>query len=138
MSGLRANPCTATAHGLICEKATGERHTRAFLYAATVWKNVDMTQRLQSGLIHFAFLPFQETPIRVPVHPVRSLARCTPPAPTAPARPWSVCGVAVRSVVSTPLRMSSLSLMASVWSGRLETVWVSFSLDEAPLYRLAL
>lgn len=25
VSGLRANPCTATAHGLICEKATGER-----------------------------------------------------------------------------------------------------------------
>lgn len=24
VSGLRANPCTATAHGLICEKATGE------------------------------------------------------------------------------------------------------------------
>lgn len=29
--GLRANPCTATAHGLICEKATGEifKHFRA-------------------------------------------------------------------------------------------------------------
>lgn len=24
VTGLRANPCTATAHGLICEKATGE------------------------------------------------------------------------------------------------------------------
>lgn len=30
-SGLKANPCTATAHGLICEKATGERH------AHTTW-----------------------------------------------------------------------------------------------------
>lgn len=38
VSGLRANPCTATAHGLICEKATGERHTHGFLYAASVWK----------------------------------------------------------------------------------------------------
>lgn len=138
MSGLRANPCTATAHGLICEKATGERHTHGFLYAASVWKNVDMTQELRSDLTHCAFLPVQETPIRVPVHPVRSLARCTPPAPTAPARPWNVCGVAARSVVSTPLRMSSLSLMASVLSGRLETVWVSFSLYEALLYSLAL
>ncbi|XP_019738990.1 attractin-like protein 1 [Hippocampus comes] len=26
VSGLRANPCTATAHGLICEKATGNRN----------------------------------------------------------------------------------------------------------------
>lgn len=26
--GLRANPCTATAHGLICEKATGGRPRR--------------------------------------------------------------------------------------------------------------
>lgn len=138
VSGLRANPCTATAHGLICEKATGERHTHGFLYAASVWKNVDMTQELRSDLTHCAFLPVQETPIRVPVHPVRSLARCTPPAPTAPARPWNVCGVAARSVVSTPLRMSSLSLMASVLSGRLETVWVSFSLYEALLYSLAL
>ena len=28
VSGLRANPCTATAHGLICEKATGETHVQ--------------------------------------------------------------------------------------------------------------
>lgn len=30
VSGLRANPCTATARGLICEKATGEiyKHLR--------------------------------------------------------------------------------------------------------------
>uniref|UniRef100_A0A668APG4 Attractin like 1 n=1 Tax=Myripristis murdjan TaxID=586833 RepID=A0A668APG4_9TELE len=27
VSGLRANPCTATAHGLICEKAAGKRQT---------------------------------------------------------------------------------------------------------------
>ena len=26
-SGLKANPCTATAHGLICEKASGEIYT---------------------------------------------------------------------------------------------------------------
>lgn len=74
---------------------------------------------------NYPSLPVQETPIRVPVHPVRSLARCTPTVPTAPAKPWSACGAAVRSAVWTPLPMSSLSPTASVWSGRLEIVWVS-------------
>lgn len=32
VTGLRANPCTATAHGLICEKATGETHTQYSLH----------------------------------------------------------------------------------------------------------
>lgn len=69
--------------------------------------------------------PLQETPVRVPDHPARSLARCTPTVPTAPTRPWSACGAAAPSVVLTPLLMSSLSLMASVWSGRQEIVLVS-------------
>lgn len=88
----------------------------------------NITQELRCDLkkkTHYPFLPVQETPVRVPVHPVRSLVRCTPTVPTAPARPWSVCGAAVRSAVSTRLPMSSLFLMASAWSGRLEIVWVS-------------
>lgn len=71
------------------------------------------------------FYPVQAIPIRVPDHPARNLALYTPTAPTAPARPWSVCGAAVHSAVSTPLPMSSLFPMASVWSGRLAIVWVS-------------
>jgi len=67
----------------------------------------------------------QETPIRVPAHLARSLARYTPTVPTVPARPWSACGVAARSAVWTPPHMSSPSPMASVWSGRLQIVWVS-------------
>lgn len=69
--------------------------------------------------------PVQETPIRVPVRPVRSLARCTTTVPTVLARPWSVCGAAVRSAVSTRPHMSSLFPMASVWSGKLQIAWVS-------------
>lgn len=73
----------------------------------------------------FLSFPLQETPIRVPVHPVRSLAHYTQTVPTVPVRPWSVCGAAAHNAVLTPLRMSSLFPMASVWSGRLEIVWVS-------------
>lgn len=71
------------------------------------------------------FLPVQETRVRAPVLPVGRLVRCTPTVPTAPARTWSACGAAARSVASTRPPMSSLSLMASVWSGRPEIVWVS-------------
>ncbi len=56
--------------------------------------------------------------------PVRRPALCAPPAPTAPASPWSACGAAVRSAASTPRRTSSPSLMDSVWSGRRRTAQV--------------
>lgn len=90
----------------------------------------NITQELRSEFFkktktHYHFLPLQETPVRVPVRPVRSLVPCTPAVPTAPAKPWSVCGVAVCSAALTRLPMSSLFLMASAWSGRLEIVWVS-------------
>lgn len=67
----------------------------------------------------------QETPIRALTRLVRSLARCTPTAPTVPARPWSACGAAACSAASTPPHTSSLSPTASAWSGRLAIVWVS-------------
>lgn len=117
VSGLRANPCTATAHGLICEKATGERCGRA---TGTCYR-----QELEKHQPPYLFPPVQETRVRAPVHPVGRLVRCTPTVPTAPARTWSACGAAVRSAASTRPPMSSLFLMASVWSGRPEIVWVS-------------
>lgn len=114
VTGLRANPCTATAHGLICEKATGE----IFMYFSTYFSTF-------RNLTRFALPPVQEIPVRVPAHPARNLVRCTPTVPTAPARARSACGAAAHSVALTPLLMSSLFLMASVWSGRLEIVLVS-------------
>lgn len=39
VSGLRANPCTATAHGLICEKATGEIFKR-FRTSSLIWRRL--------------------------------------------------------------------------------------------------
>lgn len=129
VSGLKANPCTATAHGLICEKPTGERHM-----LASIAYNIH--QKLQSDLemTNFSVLHIQETPVRVPVRPVRSLVRCTSTVPTAPARGRSACGAAVHSAVLTPTLMSSLFLTGSVWSGRLQIVWVSaFCQDLASL-----
>lgn len=47
VSGLRANPCTATAHGLICEKATGERYTYSdYFNMLFVWEHFNITQEL--------------------------------------------------------------------------------------------
>lgn len=128
VSGLRANPCTATAHGLICEKATGEKHSFICFYLVFPYQNRGFKDRGCRALIILCSVlvyPVQGTLTRAPVHPVRSLARCTPTVPTAPARPWSACGAAALSAVSTPLPTSSLSPMASVWSGKLQTVWVS-------------
>lgn len=73
---------------------------------------------------HHYFVLVQETPARVPGSRVRSPARCTAIAATAPARLWSACGAAAHSAASTPPLTSSPSRMASVWSGRLESVSV--------------
>lgn len=37
VSGLKASPCTSTAHGLICEKATGERSTYTDHFNMSFW-----------------------------------------------------------------------------------------------------
>lgn len=116
ISGLKANPCTATANGLICEKAIGERRI--------------LNHRCASLYKEFSFLLFwggssQETPTRTAVRPVKSPARCTPTAATAPARARSACGAAARSAAWTPLPMSYPSPTASVWSGKREIVLVS-------------
>lgn len=57
--------------------------------------------------------------------PVRRPAPSAAAAPTAPARPWSACGVAALSAAWTPQRTSSPFPTASVWSGRPRTALVS-------------
>lgn len=121
--GLRANPCTATAHGLICEKAIGERYSYKINHIKA--KNVCL-KKFFKVLFCLRFVA-QKTPVTAPVHPARSPAHYTQTVPTVPAKPWSVCGVAAHTAAWTPLHTSSLFPTASVWSGRRQIVWVSTS-----------
>lgn len=119
----------SVANSLYCE---GKLWTSIF-YDITIFKH----NSTAINFISHHFLAFASEPLLIcpfffsqGVHRVRALvpagrpALCAPAVPTAPARPWSACGVEVRSDASTPRRTSSPSPTASVWSGRLRTALV--------------
>ena len=137
VAGLKANPCTATSDGLICEKPAGEKEWRSrereTARGGCGWRNVKLrwpqfifgSVKLRSDCLSLSLCPAAQGVHRVRVLvPVRRPALYAPAAPTAPARPWSACGAAARSAASTPRPTSSPSPTDSVWSGRPRTVAV--------------